>query len=395
MNPRANGDAVGRVAAGTFAPEVETPAGNTILRHSRWDGLLVALAVLHGFLLVFAPSVPLVALGLWWNANTVSHNFIHLPFFRSRAANVVFSGFLSLLLGLPQCLWKAKHLAHHRGQPFCWMPLRGEWIAEGAFVILLWAGMAVFAPSFLLAVYLPGWLIGLGLCEVHGRLEHAHGTLSHYGWLYNRLFFNDGYHVEHHARPGHHWTTLPETPAASREHVSRWPAVLRWLEFVSLDGLEHLVCHCRWLQRWVLHAHERALAKALSTIAEPRHVVIIGGGLFPRTALILQRLVPKAKLTLVDARADRLERANTWLHGEVEDVHAFCTAANVSELIDSVDLVVVPLALRGRRNDFYEKPPARHVLVHDWLWRPRGRSVVVSWLLLKRMNLVSAGGPSG
>jgi hypothetical protein len=27
-------------------------------------------------------------------------------------------------------------------------------------------------------------------------------------------------------------------------------------------------------------------------------------------------------------------------------------------------------------------------VVHDWLWRPRGRSVVVSLLLLKRLNLV-------
>jgi len=26
--------------------------------------------------------------------------------------------------------------------------------------------------------------------------------------------------------------------------------------------------------------------------------------------------------------------------------------------------------------------------VHDWLWRPRGRSAVVSPLLLKRLNLV-------
>src|SRR5687767_5967139 len=118
MNARANDLGGGRVGAGALV----TPAGNTILRHSRWDGLLVALACVHGFLLVFTPSVTLVALGLWWNANTVSHNFIHLPFFRSRAANLVFSAFLSLLLGLPQSLWRAKHLAHHRDQPFRWFP---------------------------------------------------------------------------------------------------------------------------------------------------------------------------------------------------------------------------------------------------------------------------------
>jgi hypothetical protein len=144
------------------------------------------------------------------------------------------------------------------------------------------------------------------------------------------------------------------------------------------------------LQRFVLCVHERALAKALATIPLPRRVVIVGGGLFPRTALVLKRLLPEAKLTLVDARADRLERAKAWLKNEVECVDAFCTPANLSQLTGDADLVVLPLALRGRRVEFYRQPPARHLLVHDWVWRPYGQSVVVSWLLLKRLNLVRA-----
>jgi len=364
--------------------------GIGILRHSPWDALLVGLAVLHGALLLFVPSVPVVALGLWWNANTVSHNFIHLPFFCSHTANRIFSAFLSLLLGLPQSLWKARHLAHHCDQRFRWTPLRREWIAEGVLVILLWAGLAAFAPRFLLTVYLPGWLIGLALCELHGRLEHARGTVSHYGRFYNWLFFNDGFHVEHHARPGRHWTTLTDTREASESNVSRWPAVLRWMELAGLDGLEELVCRSQFLQRFVLHVHERALANVLSMIPRPRRVVIVGGGLFPRTALVLRKLIPEAKLTLVDARADRLERAKVWLKNEVECVNAFCTAANLSQLRSKADVVVVPLAFRGRTVEFYRNPPANHVLVHDWLWHRRGRSVVISWLLLKRLNLVNA-----
>jgi hypothetical protein len=334
-----------------------------------------------------------VALGLWWNANTVSHNFIHLPFFRSRAGNRLFSAFLSLLLGLPQSFWKARHLAHHRNQEFRWWPVPREWLAEGALVLGLWAGMAALAPWFLLTVYLPGWLLGLGLCEVHGRLEHAHGTVSHYGRFYNWFFFNDGYHVEHHARPGRHWKLLGTRREAPEENVSRWPAILRWIESVGLDGLEELVCRSRLLQRFVLETHERALARAISKIPRPRRVVIVGGGLFPRTALALERLVPEAKLVLVDARADRLDRASAWLRGTVERVKVFCTAANAPELASGADLVVVPLALRGRRGEFYQTPPASHVLVHDWLWRPRGQSVVISWLLLKRLNLVQ-GNPA-
>jgi hypothetical protein len=369
---------------------VHPAAGNSILRYSPWDALLVGLAMLHGALLLLAPSVPLIALGLWWNANTVSHNFIHRPFFRSRANNRLFSALLSVLMGFPQSLWKAKHLAHHRDQRFRWAPLRPEWIAEGALVFSLWAGMAALTPRFMLAVYLPGWLIGLGLCELHGRLEHARGTVSHYGRVYNWLFFNDGYHVEHHARPGMHWSVLPNAREVPESNVSRWPAVLRWLELASLDGLEELVCRSPRLQRFVLRTHERALANALSMIPRPRQVVIVGGGLFPRTALVLRKLVPEAKLTLVDTRSDRLERAKTWLNNEIQCVSAFCTPANLRELTNEPDVVVVPLALRGRRADFYRHPPAGYVLIHDWLWHPRGQSVIISWLLLKRLNLVKA-----
>ena len=390
MNRVNDGIAIDREPAHALTSTVLTAASSGIFRHSPRDALLVGLAMVHAALLLFAPSVSVIALGLWWNANTVSHNFIHLPFFRSRVGNRAFSVLLSLLLGFPQCLWKAKHLAHHRDERFRLKSLRREWIAEVAVVFLLWAGMSAFTPWFLLTVYLPGWLIGLGLCEIHGRFEHAHGTVSHYGRFYNWLFFNDGFHVEHHAGPGRHWTTLASTREAPEQNVSRWPAVLRWLELVGLDGLEELVCHSPVLQRFVLSVHERAVANALATIPPPRRVVIVGGGLFPRTALVLKRLLPEAKLTLVDARADRLERAKAWLENEVEYVNAFCTQANLSQLTGDADLVVLPLALRGRRIEFYRHPPARHLLVHDWLWRPRGRSVVVSWLLLKRLNLVRA-----
>jgi len=45
--------------------------------------------------------------------------------------------------------------------------------------------------------------------------------------------------------------------------------------------------------------------------------------------------------------------------------------------------------LHGNKSGFYRMRLARHVAVHDWLWLRRGRSVVVSWALLKRLNLVT------
>jgi len=36
----------------------------------------------------------------------------------------------------------------------------------------------------------------------------------------------------------------------------------------------------------------------------------------------------------------------------------------------------------------YRNPVAAAVVIHDWLWRPRGKSVIVSRFLLKRLNLI-------
>jgi hypothetical protein len=361
----------------------------SLLRHSSWDLVLIALALLQGGLLLTVPSVPLVALGLWWNANTISHNFVHLPFFQSRAANRVFSAYLSLLLGLPQSLWAARHLAHHRNEPFRRTPVRAIWLIEGALVLLLWVCLLLLAPRLFVTVYLPGWLLGLGLCQLQGHFEHARGTVSHYGWLYNWLFFNDGYHVEHHVRPTRHWRVLPEMREATAANVSRWPAVLRWIECFGLDGLEELVCRWPLLQRWVLAIHQRAMKCALAQMPPPSRIVIVGGGLFPRTALVLRKLVPDAAITIADMRPERLDQARPWLDGNVKFVSAYCTTKNLFAIAGGADLVVVPLALRGGREEFYQHPPAPQVLIHDWLWRRRGRSIVVSLALFKRLNLVT------
>src|SRR4029079_506694 len=179
-----------------------------LLPEAKWarsDALLVALAVAQGGLLLALHTTAFVAVGLWWNANTISHLFIHRPLFRTRPGNAVFSCYLSLLLGFPQSFWRARHLAHHGMRHRSDVRLAA--IDYGA-VSILWGAMIVFAPSFMFGVYLPGVLIGLGLCYLQGYYEHVRGAVSHYGRLYNLLFFNDGYHVEHHAKPGMHWLDL-------------------------------------------------------------------------------------------------------------------------------------------------------------------------------------------
>lgn len=353
-----------------------------ILRHSTWNVLFVALAVAHAVALFVIPSILLVAFGLWWNANTIAHNFIHRPFFRTKILNNAFSAFESLTLGIPHRLWCDWHLAHHAGRSRCWRWSR-QLAAEVCLLCALWCGFLVFAPRFFLTVYLPGWLVGLGLCHLQGFFEHTQGTTSHYGRLYNLLFFNDGYHAEHHARPVEHWARLPLRKLAGAR-TSRWPAVLRWLEIFNLNGLERLVLCSPALQRFVVRQHERAIRALLPALGGVRHAGIVGGGMFPRTALILQQLLPHVRLTIIDASEENLRSARPFVGRAVEFIHAFHDTLPQAE----VDLMVIPLAFIGDRSTIYHRPPAPLVLVHDWLWRPRGESVVVSPFLLKRLNLI-------
>lgn len=198
----------------------------SLLRHSPWDGALVALSLAHAAALILFPSIALIALALWWNANTISHNFIHLPFFRSRHLNSAFALLLTALLGFPQSLWRARHLAHHAGRQDAPLKWTRRMTVEVALVAALWTTIAVVNAKFFLGVYLPGYAIGLALCQLQGYFEHARGTTSHYGRIYNALFFNDGFHAEHHAKPSQHWLRLRASRFAETR-ASAWPSTLR------------------------------------------------------------------------------------------------------------------------------------------------------------------------
>jgi hypothetical protein len=356
-----------------------------LVRTAARDRRLVAGAAVHAVVLALRPPAPVVAALLLWNANTVSHNFIHNPFFRSRAANRAFSAALTLLLGFPQDGWRERHLAHHAGRPVRVRP--GAALAFECALVLGLAGVLAWrAPSFLLAAWLPGLAGGLALCALQGRYEHAGGgTIDHHGRLYNLLFANDGYHAAHHADPGLHWSALPAA-AARPDRVSRWPAVLRFLDAHPLDALERVVLRSRTLQRFVLARHERALRRLLGDRPRIDSAAVVGGGLFPRTAILLARLLPGARITVIDAEPAHLLVARDRLPPGTR-----CVAERYDPRRHrGFDLVVVPLAYRGDRETLYRDPPAQVTLVHDWLWRRRGESAVVSPLLAKRLNLVRA-----
>ena len=365
------------------------PGSTGVLRHSKGDAVLVALSLAHAMLLIAFPSRPLIALGLWWNANTVSHNFIHLPFFRSPVLNGAYAIYLTLLLGFPHSLWRERHLRHHRGSDGSIRWTAAGYI-EAGLVAALWIALASADAAFFAAVYVPGYLAGLVLCHIQGHFEHARGTTSHYGRLYNLIFFNDGYHVEHHVRSSEHWTRLPCHVHHGSIH-SRWPPILRWLDSISLELLERLVLRSTWLQRYVIASHERAFRALLPRLPHIRRVTIVGGGLFPRTALVLRKILPAAPLTIVDANARHLEIARTFLDDAIEFRNCMYHVPQASQPSgrDEGHLVVIPLAFIGDRRRIYLAPEAPCTVVHDWIWRRRATGVTVSWLLLKRLNLVT------
>lgn len=353
-----------------------------VFRHSQQDAYLVALSVLHPIALLLAPSIALIAAGVWWNSNTISHHFLHLPFFRSNAMNRLFSLYLTLLLGIPQSLWRDRHLSHHRGvNPATWFT--SAIVFETILVATLWGLLIVVTPQFFLAVYLPGYAIGLLLCHVHGHFEHAGGTTSTYGAIYNLLFFNDGYHVEHHGSPSRHWTRVRESRLEDSK-TSRWPAILRWLDVFNLEALERMVLRQRFLQWFLLRTHAKAIHRLIPYFPAIQSALIIGGGMYPRTAILLKSFLPNTKVRILDSKSEHLAMARPFL----DDDAGMEQAHYGPNFPVETDLLVVPLSFNGSRQEIYRNPPAPAVLVHDWIWRKRGRSAIVSLLLLKRMNLI-------
>lgn len=351
-------------------------------------------------------AIAAVAFATVYVSNTVAHIHLHTPLFASRAASQAFSLLLTVSLGLPQTAWKQRHMWHHAGEP-----RRSSWIftrrlcLELGIVVAEVGALAMFRPRAL-AVLGPGVVLGLGLAWVQGRLEHAgdddiaRSGVSHYGALYNWLWFNDGHHAEHHRAPSRHWTTLPAIRCAPRR-TSTWAPILRWCEGISvaalLCALERVALASPVIQRWLVRRHAAALGALLGTNV-PARVLVVGGGLFPRTALVVDALLPDASITIVDACAENLAVAKTFLAEAAHNPRRGNTALAVDALHATYDpnlhrgfdLVVFPLAFVGDRALVHAAREANGLVVaHDWIFGrrvPGARSSrVVSWFLLKRL----------
>ena len=111
----------------------------------------------------------------------------------------------------------------------------------------------------------------------------------------------------------------------------------------------------RRLQGYVLRCHERALANLLRDVVGVERIGIVGGGLFPRTAIILSKLMPGSRLTVIDLNARNLETASEMLPAGVKRMNQPFD----SKRHDGFDLLVFPLSLQGERREFTSARPRR------------------------------------
>jgi len=387
-------------------------SAHRMFRHSERDAMVLGAAALHGALLVaglaianaggsfvkVAVIVPL-ALAMCWGCNTVAHIHIHRPLFRNGWVNAVFRGYLTVLLAVPQGWWRTRHLQHH-GIHSQHVDVRAGMVAEWAILLVGIGLFAALAPALLIEVYLPALGLGLGLCAMQGRGEHpvSDAGVDHHGTFYNRLWFNDGFHCAHHRNPETHWTSLP-TAVQRGDGTSAWPPIIRLLDFngfapTLLDFLERSTFDVGIVRRFLLRSHSQAFDALLPVQGREqlRQITVVGGGLFPRTVLVLGSLLPNARFTIIDSDAQHLARARALLDREAAHLSiAFQHSRFDGEVLPGCDLLVLPLAFRGDRARTYRFPPARLVAVHDWLWRGQGcEGRCVSPFLLKRINLISA-----
>jgi fatty acid desaturase len=215
---------------------------------------------------VLVPAFMAIMWSYCWNLQCISHNFIHNPYFTNPWLNRAYSVLETLALGVPHIFYHHYHMNHHWGdndakgpdgttkdwssiyrhskddQPeafwkYCLVsffrvelkPLLRVVIRHGYTEVLqagvetvvlaaFWLTMLVVNWKYFAFFYLPSYYLGWVLSYAEGYLEHFGckpgnyfaNSVSSYNWIYNLLWFNNGYHQEHHWDPKVHWTKMPE-----------------------------------------------------------------------------------------------------------------------------------------------------------------------------------------
>jgi fatty acid desaturase len=221
------------------------------------------------------PAFVFVAFAYCWNLQCISHNFIHNPYFTNAWLNRVFGVLETLAIGMPHQLYHHYHMNHHAGdndvpgpdgttrdwsstyrygkagEPeafwrYCLVSFfrvevgpvvrvafrhgRGniaQVVVETVVLAAFWVALAWLDWRYFAMFYLPSFFLGWVISYAEGYLEHDGAkpgnpyanSVSSYNWLYNLLWFNNGYHQEHHWDPKRHWTRMKQLHAELRPQL--------------------------------------------------------------------------------------------------------------------------------------------------------------------------------
>jgi fatty acid desaturase len=275
-----------------------------VFRYSPWDAVPAALVFLHlALLAAFFVAWPhlswperlggagLYAFAIGWNQDSVSHNFIHNPFFVSKTLNRLTEFALTLENGVPQTMYRWVHMRHHAGnsdrpdalgrtidpisiyahgteglaEPALRYVLLGFWRDDSPFEVArqirakrpkearraleeFWVMIAIYGALLLVrwdfvVVLAPFYYLGQSLSFLIAYYEHLGADpenpiatgVSAYGPLYNFAFLNNGFHAEHHHQPKQHWTRMAALRAQLGDRQTKvrtlaWPHFLGFLD---------------------------------------------------------------------------------------------------------------------------------------------------------------------
>jgi fatty acid desaturase len=261
-----------------MTPDLRLPKRTSgVLAWSRWDLVPVAAAFAHLAFVIWTAAGfdqrpwwanlicgALYAVGISWNINSVSHNFLHTPYFRQAPLNYAFSLLESVTVGFSQTFYRWVHLRHHEGnsdrpgpdgRTRDWLSIYrygkggepeavwsyvflgffrdgggsiyqalkarrrfdAEWGRFELLVLALFIGAMALVSWKAVLFLAPFYYLGECLSQLNGYYEHLNGDpdepmawgVSTYAGIYNLTWLNNGHHAEHHYRPSLHWTRLP------------------------------------------------------------------------------------------------------------------------------------------------------------------------------------------
>ncbi len=150
-----------------------------------------------------------------------------------------------------------------------------------------------------------------------------------------------------------------------------------------LDILERSILYIKSFTNIIIKIHYNASYNIIKKHIPdflPERILIVGGGILPRSVIIFQAFYPLAKLYVLDMNEHSLELAQRYINNYNKYNISFIHSKYDPCLSKDYDLVIFPLAFRGLNAKAYTTS-----IRHCWIWEKHPNSEIVSIFLLKKI----------